>query len=104
MATFTQRMGLWKTMIECNACSGEQVRFIGDRQVVSGRAYCTAVSMLKLELTQTPEKLCLCYAQNPKKHLENHRDTKAIGKNFVNQSDEIISVNEKFTKIIEVDD
>ena len=91
-------------MIECNACSGEQVRFIGDRQVMSGCAYCTSVSMLKLELTTTPEKLCSCYAKNPKKHLENHRDTKAIGKNFVNQSDEIMPVNEKFTKVIEVDD
>lgn len=77
-------------MIPCNACASEQVRFIGEKQVVTGCVYCTAVSMLKQGLTKTPEKICDCYKSNPEKHLENHRDTKLVGHNFVGEVKELI--------------
>lgn len=69
-------------MIACNACAGEQVRFINEKQMVSGCAYCTAVSMFKLGFIDKPENHCSCYASNPREHLANHRDTKLIGHNF----------------------
>lgn len=93
-------------MIPCNACAAEQVRFIGEKQIVTGCVYCTAVSMLKQGLTKNPENLCGCYKSNPEKHLESHRDTKQLGLNFVDVTkveelkplDEITEVQEVVIK------
>jgi hypothetical protein len=66
----------------CNACAGEQVRFINEKQMVSGCVYCSSVSLYLVGFIKDPSLHCTCYAKDPIRHLAEHRNTKMIGHNF----------------------